>query len=120
MSEQPPQQPYPPTPPPYGAPVAAKTDAAGFFRALFDFSFSEFITPKVVKFVYIIAVAGVVLAWLGITVAMFSQSAGMGLVFLVLGPIGVILYLALIRMTLEFYVAVTRMSQDINRRLPQM
>lgn len=38
--------------------------------------------------------------------------------FLLLGPIGVILYLALIRMTLEFYLAVTRMSQDINRRLP--
>ena len=33
---------------------------------------------------------------------------------LILGPIGVILYLALIRMTLEFYLAIVRMSQDIH------
>jgi hypothetical protein len=37
---------------------------------------------------------------------------------LVVGPIVVLLYLAFIRMTLEFYLAIVRMSQDIHTRLP--
>lgn len=121
MSDQPP--PYPPhpqgPPPPPPPPATSGTDAAGFFRALFDFSFNEFVTPKVVKFVYILATIAVVGFWAIFTLLTFTESPGMGVVFLLLGPIGVILYLALIRMTLEFYLAVTRMSQDINRRLPQ-
>ena len=88
-------QPAPATP--YGVGPAEKTDAAGFLRALFDFSFSTFITPKVVRFVYILAT---------------------GLLVLLVGPIVMLVYLALIRMTLEFYLAITRMSQDIHHRLP--
>lgn len=117
MTEQPPT--YPPQPQSPPPPATSTTDAAGFLRALFDFSFNEFVTPKVVKFVYILATIGVVGAWALFTMLTLTQSLGMGLAVLVLGPIAVILYLALIRMTLEFYLAVTRMSQDINRRLPQ-
>lgn len=100
-----------------GAPIQS-TDASGFFRALFDFSFSEFITPKVVKFVYVLATIALVLGWLGFTIATLSQSAGAGIFVLVVGAIGVIIYLALIRMTLEFYLAIVRMSEDIHKRLP--
>ena len=38
---------------------------------------------------------------------------------LILGPVFVIIYLAVIRMTLEFYLSVVRMSEDIHKRLPQ-
>ena len=47
------------------------------------------------------------------------QGAGTGLAALILGPIFVIIYLAVIRMTLEFYLSVVRMSEDIHKRLPQ-
>lgn len=112
---------YPPPPPvdPYGSPAAEQTDAAGFFRALFDFSFNQFITPKVVKFVYILATIGLVLLWVVFTLTGFAQEPLLGLLFLVFGPIVLILYLALIRMTLEFYLALVRMSEDIHRRLPR-
>jgi hypothetical protein len=33
--------------------------------------------------------------------------------------VAAIVYLAFIRMTLEIYYAVLRMSQDVNQRLPQ-
>ena len=102
---------------PYGSP-SENTDAAGFFKALFDFSFNEFITPKVVKFVYVLATVLLVLAWLVFLVTSFAQSAGAGLVVLVVGAVGLIFYLALIRMTLEFYLAIVRMSEDIHKRLP--
>ena len=50
--------------PPYDGPAAQSTDAAGFFKAIFDFGFSSFITPKVVKFVYILATVMLVVLWL--------------------------------------------------------
>ena len=131
-SPPPPTNPYGATPPPseppilptdqgspYDGPAAQSTDAAGFFRALFDFSFSTFITPKVVKFVYILATVLIVLAWLAWLLIAFDQSAGFGLFVLILGPVFLIVYLALIRMTLEFYLAIVRMSEDIHKRLPR-
>lgn len=36
-----------------------------------------------------------------------------------ISPVVGLLYLCLFRMMCEFYVAITRMSEDINRRLPQ-
>ncbi len=89
----------------------------GFFGALFDFSFNHFVTPMIVKAVYVIATVVVALTWLVFLLTSFSQSSGLGVVVLLLGPIIAILYLAVIRMTLEFYLAVVRMSEDIHTRL---
>ena len=41
------------------------------------------------------------------------------MVTLIVSPIVGLLYLCFFRMMCEFYVAITRMSEDINRRLPQ-
>lgn len=95
------------------------TSPSGFFGALFDFSFTEFITPKVVRFVYILATIGLLLFYVIFTISAFSQSAAAGVAVLVLGALAVLIYLALIRMTLEFYVAIVRMSEDIHQRLPR-
>jgi hypothetical protein len=113
-----PQGPAQPPTGPYGNAVAGQPSSKGFFGALFDFSFSTFITPMIVKAVYILSVIVLGLVWLVWLIAAFSQNAGLGLVVLIIGPIGVIIYLAFIRMTLEFYLAIVRMSEDIHRRLP--
>ena len=98
-----------PGPPPSGK---------GFFGALFDFSFEHFVTPMIVKVVYVLAIVALGLAWLVWLVAAFAaDNAGYGIAVLILGPIALLLYLCLIRMTLEFYLAITRMSQDIHHRL---
>lgn len=101
-----------------GGPPAQDTSASGFFGALFDFSFNEFITPKVVKFVYILATIGLALGYLVFLIAGFNQGVLSGLVVLIGGAIAVVIYLALIRMTLEFYLAIVRMSEDVHHRLP--
>jgi hypothetical protein len=115
----PPNQPPPNPPPPggYGGPVPSGQPRKGFFGALFDFGFEHFITPIIVKIVYVLALVGLVIGWLGFLVTGFAADASIGIVVLVLGPIAVILYLAFIRMTLEFYLAIVRMSQDIHERL---
>lgn len=104
--------------PPYthGVPTSSPK---GFFGALFDLSFRHFITPMVVKVVYVLGMIGLVLVWLGFMLSAFSQSTGAGIFVLLFGPLFVILYLCLLRMTLEFYVAIVRMSEDINARLPR-
>ncbi|MBB2986910.1 DUF4282 domain-containing protein [Terracoccus luteus] len=94
-------------------------DGGSFFRALFDFSFTHFVTPMLVRFVYLLATLALGAAWLVWLIAAFVQNVGLGLVVLVLGPIVLVIYLALIRMTLEFYISVVRMSEDIHKRLPQ-
>lgn len=121
----PPSDPYgqPPQPPEgggygggYGAP-GGQPSSKGFFGALFDFSFDHFVTPMIVKVVYILSIVALGVGWLVFLAAGFANNAGAGLFILLIGPVGILLYLCLIRMTLEFYLAVTRMSQDIHQRL---
>ena len=100
-----------------GPGVASSTpNSKGFFAALFDFSFSHFITPMIVKAVYILAVVALGLLWVVLLLGALSQSAASGLLVLVLGPVVILIYLAFIRMTLEFYLAIVRMSQDVHQR----
>jgi hypothetical protein len=111
------QPPYPPTGgSPSGGP-AGQPNGKGFFGALFDFRFEHFITPMIVKAVYLLALVGLVIGWLIFLVAGFASDAASGVIVLVLGPVLLVLYLAFIRMTLEFYLAVVRMSEDIHHRL---
>lgn len=114
----PPNDPYgqSATPPP-GGPGGPPPPKKGFFGALFDFSFEHFVTPMIVKVVYILAIVGLGITWLVFLAASFSQGVGSGLAVLLLGPIAIVFYLCLIRMMLEFYLAVTRMSQEVHHRL---
>ena len=117
----PPPPPSAPSSGPGGVPALpdAAREGAGFFTALFDFSFTNFVTPILVRFVYLLATVALVATWLIFVFVGFARGFGSGLTTLVLGPIFLVVYLAVIRMTLEFYLSVVRMSQDIHRRLPQ-
>ena len=97
----------------------AMTEGSGFLSALFDFSFTNFVTPILVRFVYLLATVALVASWLIFVFVGFAQGVGSGLTALILGPIFLVIYLAVIRMTLEFYLSVVRMSEDIHKRLPQ-
>lgn len=94
-------------------------EGAGFFAALFDFSFTNFVTPILVRLVYLLATVALVATWLIALFAGFADSLASGLVVLVLGPVMLVIYLAIVRMTLEFFLSVVRMSEDIHKRLPQ-
>lgn len=98
-----------------GAPVGSG-EATSFFGALFDYSFNAFITPMIIKFVYVLVTVGVAIGYLVIAVATFRGSTSFGVLWLlVIGPIMAVLSLALARMTLEFYLAVVRVSEDVRR-----
>lgn len=105
-------------PPPPATPSGPRQEAAGFFGALFDFGFDTFITPRLVKVIYILATVGIGLYLLFLLSVAFQADAVFGVAALVLAPLFAIFLLAMVRMTLEFYLATVRMSEDIHQRLP--
>jgi len=98
---------------------ALADSSSGFFPALFDFTFNTFVTPKIVRIVYVLAVVWAVLGYLFAVIGGFASSITTGLVALVFGPIVAIIWLAVVRIGLEFGISVVRMSEDVHRRLPQ-
>ncbi|GAA1868306.1 hypothetical protein GCM10009836_55980 [Pseudonocardia ailaonensis] len=113
-----------PPPPGYGGPggpggfdgPGGTPSASGFFGALFDFNFNSFATPVVIKVLYILATIALGLGYIVAVISGFSQGVGIGVAFLIGGALLGLIYLILIRVTLEFYYAVVRMSEDIHNR----
>ena len=99
-----------------GGGLTPQAQAKGFFAALFDFRFNSFATPAVVKVIYVVGLVLLGLVYIGFVITAFTQSVGYGLLVLILGAIVALFYLTLFRITLEFYYAVVRMSEDIHKR----
>ncbi|MBV9143590.1 MAG: DUF4282 domain-containing protein [Pseudonocardiales bacterium] len=94
----------------------SQSHVPGFFGALFDFSFNHFVTPLIIRVLYILGLIGIALYYLGFVVFGFLVSAVQGILILLFGLIIAFAFLALWRVILEFYLAVIRMSEDIHHR----
>ena len=102
---------------PAGAPtqMGAPPEKSGF-SALFDFSFSSFATPSLIRLLFIVGTVLIGLYYVGMVLFTFSTSAVAGLLTLVFGAIVALFAVAMLRLSLEFYFAVVRMSEDIHNR----
>lgn len=93
---------------------------SGFIGSLFDLSFTKFVTPTIIKVVYVLGMVVIAIATIVFALSGFgSDSPALGIVTLIVGPIVGLLYLCIFRMVCEFYLAVVRMSEDIHHRLPR-
>jgi Domain of unknown function (DUF4282) len=103
--------------PPAGmSPMAAMqgADARGFLGALFDFSFTSFVTTRIIKVLYVLILVLTVLAALVYTVIVFSASKLFGFLVLVIGdPLFILIVMAFWRLVLESFVVVFRIAEDI-------
>jgi len=83
-------------------------------KNLFDLSFTRFVSPAIAKIVYILIMIALGLLYLGFVITAFaSRNAALGLlVLLVIGPLFVIIYLALARIGLESLVAGIRTAEN--------
>jgi uncharacterized protein DUF4282/zinc ribbon protein len=90
-------------------------EAKGFFASLFDYSFSAFITPKIIKLLYILSTIVVVL-WTIIAILWgFKASTGFGIVMLViLGPLFFLFAMIYVRVFLELLIVFFRIHGDVN------
>jgi hypothetical protein len=113
----PPQSPPPQPPPPRPSPASAQpgqTAAKGFLGALFDFRFTSFVTPKVVKVLYPLIMILTGLTALSFIDIAFRASIGFGFVSLfILAPLFFLVVTAIYRILLEFFIVIFRVAEDI-------
>jgi uncharacterized membrane protein len=98
-------------------PAGAKrtSDAKGFLGSLFDFSFTSFVTPKIIKVIYVLITIWTVI-WALIFLRLgfkYGGAAGGFFTLLVVDPILVVLTLGAYRMVLELFMVVHRMHEDL-------
>jgi uncharacterized protein DUF4282 len=95
-------------------------EVRGFFASLFDYSFSSYIAPKIIKVLYVIMTVLVALFTLLFVLYAFRVSTGFGVVALLIGgPIYFLLSMIWGRVLLEVLSAFFRIQGDvyeINRR----
>jgi hypothetical protein len=113
----PPQSPPPQPPPPRPSSAPAQpgqTAAKGFLGALFDFRFTSFVTPKVVKVLYPLIMILTGLTALSFIDIAFRASIGFGFVSLfILAPLFFLVVTAIYRILLEFFIVIFRVAEDI-------
>lgn len=103
-----------PAPAPQGPPSISTPK--GFFAGLFDLSFSNFITTKIIKFIYVVWLIVSVLGLLGglITGAMrLGDEPLQGIAIIIASPIGALLYMILGRIYLELVIVLFRIAENI-------
>jgi uncharacterized membrane protein len=89
--------------------------AKGFVGSLFDFSFTSFVTPKIIKVLYVLITAWTVI-WALIFLRLgfkYGGAAGGFFTLIIVDPILVLLTLGVYRVVLEFVMVVHRMHEDI-------
>lgn len=87
----------------------------GFFQALFDTSFTDLITMRFLKVIYMLVL---VLSALGLLVAVlgaFAVDAGQGFLFLIVGGAAWLLYVILIRVSLEVIAVLFKIGDNTER-----
>ncbi len=89
-------------------------DTKGFLGALFDFGFTSFVTPRIIKVLYALLMIGAVVSALASTIVVFKVSPAFGIVTLLFGdPLVILIVMAIYRMILEFFVVTFRLAEDI-------
>jgi hypothetical protein len=89
-------------------------DAKGFLGSLFDIGFTSFVTPKVIRVLYLLIIIGSILTGLSYSVIAFKVNAAFGIVTLfVLAPLFTMIVLAMWRIFLEVFMVIFRISDDI-------
>lgn len=112
----------PPAGSPYAAPAPWQQAAgnqpgsnagASFFQSLFDLSFSKYVTLGFAKVIYVLAMALIALSYLMFVFIGFTvDQPAVGVFALLLGWIPALVYLVLVRVSLEFAVAMIRTAQN--------
>jgi len=122
LGAPPPAGAQPMGPPPMGLPPAGMSpmaatqaaDARGFLSALFDFSFTSFVTTRIIKVLYVLIMILTMLGALIYTFIAFKASPLFGFLTLIIGdPLFIIIVMAFWRLVLESFVVRFRIAEDV-------
>lgn len=91
-------------------------DQKGFFAELFDISFSDFITTKIIKVLYVISIVGAALLALSMIVQAFTlQGATAGILAVIISPIVFILAVIGARVYWELIIVLFRIADNTEK-----
>jgi hypothetical protein len=89
-------------------------DTRGFFGSLFDYSFSSFVTPRIIKVLYVLATVLISLWTLFLAAAAFNVSETAGaLTLFVVGPLFFIVSMLYARVVLELVIVFFRINGNV-------
>ena len=94
----------------------------GFFSGVFDFSFKEFITIRVIKVLFILAIIGSAIAALTMLVGgvvSLRVATGRALLMIIGSPILFFVYVLLARIWLEIVVVIFRIAENTSALVEQ-
>jgi uncharacterized membrane protein len=92
-----------------------KAGGKGFLGSLFDFSFTSFVTPKIIKVLYVLATVWTVI-WALVFLRYgfkYGGAAGGFATLIIVDPILIVLTLGAFRMVLELFMVAHRMHEDL-------
>jgi uncharacterized membrane protein len=92
-----------------------KSQERGFVGSLFDFGFSSFVTPKIIKVLYVLVTIWTViwaLAFLDIGFRTGGMAGGLATLIIV-DPLLILVSLGVFRVVLEFFMVTFRMQEDL-------
>jgi hypothetical protein len=87
----------------------------GFFTTLFDFSFSEFIVPKIIKTLFGIGMLAAAVGALYFITWGFHSGFLAGLLTIILSPVVFVFYVILVRVYLEVVMVLFRIADNTTR-----
>lgn len=83
-------------------------------NSLFDFSFSEFITTRIIKILYGIGIFFSAIGALMLIINGFTRSFGTGILILIISPIIFLIYVIIVRVTLELIIVLFRIADHVS------
>jgi len=85
----------------------------GFFESLFDFEFNEYVTLKIVKWVFMLMIFLVSLFTVIFVIDGFGVSVFRGILYLIISPAIFLVLVTISRLFLELTVVIFKLSEDI-------
>jgi len=91
----------------------------GFFGSLFDLSFTEFVTTRIIKFLFVLAIIGSGIGALILLIGGITGGGAQAFVSIILAPIVFFLYVLLARIWLEVIIVLFRIAENTGKLVEQ-
>ncbi len=90
-------------------------EARSFISNVFDFSFDTFVTTRIIKILFVLAIIGSGIQALVLLLSSFAGGVASGLLGLILCPILFLVMVVLSRVWLELIIVVFRIAENTSR-----
>ncbi|HIJ67833.1 MAG TPA: DUF4282 domain-containing protein [Planctomycetes bacterium] len=87
----------------------------GFWNCLFDLSFTEFITTRVIKILYMLGIAIAAFFGLMLIVTAFTKGFAVGLLHVIAAPIVFVLLVIVLRIYMELVLTLFRIEENTRK-----